>query len=66
MRTKETQALAAKPTNEIIVYQPDETVRLEVALAGETVWLSIMQMCQLFDRERSVVASKRLPCRKGN
>ena len=56
MRTKETQALAAKPTNEIIVYQPDETVRLEVALAGETVWLSIMQMCQLFDRERSVVA----------
>ena len=56
MRTKETQALAAKPTNEIIVYQPDETVRLGVALAGETVWLSIMQMCQLFDRERSVVA----------
>ena len=43
-----------------------QTVRLEVALAGETVWLSIMQMCQLFDRERSVVASKRLPCRKGN
>ena len=35
MRTKEVQTLAAKPTNEIIVYQPDETVRLEVCVQDE-------------------------------
>lgn len=29
---------------EIILYQPDETVRLEVRLENETVWLSIDEM----------------------
>ena len=33
--------------NEIIVYQPDETIRLEVRLENETVWLSQEQMCVL-------------------
>ena len=27
-------------TGEIILYQPDETVRLEVRVENETVWLS--------------------------
>jgi len=44
------------PHNEIVVYQPDETVRIDVELSNETVWLSILQMCQLFGRERSVIA----------
>lgn len=48
MGTKEKQALAAKPTNEIIVYQPDETVRLEVAVRDDTVWLTQQQMAELF------------------
>ena len=56
MRTKETQALAAKPTNEIIVYQPDETVRLEVCVQDESVWLTQAQMCELFQRDVSVVS----------
>ena len=34
--------------NEIIVYQPDETIRLEVRLENETVWLTQSQMAQLF------------------
>ena len=42
--------------NEIIVYQPDETVRLEVRLENETVWLSQSQMAQLFQRDQSVIA----------
>ena len=42
--------------NEIIVYQPDEQVRLDVCLANDTVWLSILQMSVLFGRERSVIA----------
>jgi len=38
---------------EIILYQPDETVRLEVRLEDETVWLTTNQMAALFDREES-------------
>ena len=38
---------------EIILYQPDETVRLEVRLEDETVWLTANQMAALFDREES-------------
>ena len=33
---------------EIILYQPDETVRLEVRLEDETVWLTQQQMAELF------------------
>ena len=38
---------------EIILYQPDETVRLEVRLEDDTVWLTTSQMALLFDREES-------------
>ena len=38
---------------EIILYQPDETLRLEVRLEDDTVWLTINQMSALFDREES-------------
>lgn len=41
---------------EIILYQPDETVRLEVKLEGETVWLTQAQMSELFLRDQSVIA----------
>ena len=40
-----------KPQGEIILYQPDETVRLEVRLEDETVWLNRQQMAELFDRD---------------
>ncbi len=36
---------------EIILYQPDETVKLEVRLEDETVWLTQAQMSELFKRE---------------
>lgn len=35
--------------NEIILYQPDETVKLEVRLEEETVWLTQAQMAELFE-----------------
>ena len=41
--------------NEIIIYQPDETIKLDVRYENETVWLSQAQMCELFQRERSVI-----------
>ena len=41
---------------EIILYQPDEAVRLEVRLEDETVWLTQAQMAELFQRNQSVIA----------
>ena len=34
--------------NQIVVYQPNETVRLDVRLANDTVWLTQSQMGELF------------------
>ena len=39
------------PTTEVVVYQPNETVRLDVRFDGETVWLNRQQMAQLFGRD---------------
>ena len=40
---------------EIVMYQPDETIRLEVRVEDETVWLTQAQISYLFQRERSVI-----------
>ena len=40
---------------EIVVYQPDETVRLDVRLDDDTVWLTQNQMTDLFQRDRTVI-----------
>ena len=40
---------------EIVMYQPDETIRLEVHVEDETVWLTQAQMALLFGRDRSVI-----------
>ena len=37
--------------NEIVLYQPNDTIHLEVRMADETVWLSRIQMAELFDRD---------------
>lgn len=42
--------------NEIIVYQTDSTVKLEVRLENETVWLTQQQMSELFERDRTVIS----------
>ena len=38
---------------EIILYQPDETVKLEVRMEDETVWLTQAQMAELFQTTRN-------------
>ena len=38
----------AASENQIVVYQPNETVRLDVRLENETVWLTQSQMATLF------------------
>jgi len=40
---------------EIVLYQLDKEVKLEVRLENETVWLSIDEMSQLFGRDISVI-----------
>ncbi len=40
---------------EIVIYQPDEVIRLEVRVEGETVWLTQSQMADMFGRDRTVI-----------
>ena len=40
---------------QIVLYEGEKDVRLEVKTDGETVWLTQRQMCQLFGRERTVI-----------
>ena len=41
---------------EIVMYQPDETIRLEVRVEDETVWLNRQQIANLFSRDVKTVA----------
>ena len=42
--------------NQIAVCQPNGTVRLDVRLENETVWLTQAQLCDLFQRDVSVIS----------
>ena len=41
----------AQPQGEIVLYQPDETISLEVRVENETVWLNRQQLATLFGRD---------------
>ena len=43
-------------TDEIVLYQPDDTIKLDVRVQDETVWLNLNQIAQLFDRDKSVIS----------
>ena len=43
-------------TGEIVMYQPDETIRLEVRMDNETVWLTQAQMVDLFQTTKQNVS----------
>jgi len=42
--------------NEIILYQPDNSIKLEVMLENETVWLTQLQMAALFNQTKQNVS----------
>jgi len=43
--------------NEIVLFEAsDKSVVLSVTVEGETVWLSANQMCELFQRDKSVIS----------
>ncbi len=41
---------------EIILYQSEDATQLEVRIENETVWLSLNQMSDLFERDKSVIS----------
>ena len=48
---------ATTDDSQIVLYQPDESISLQVKIDGsfKTVWLSLDQMAELFGRDRSVI-----------
>ena len=57
MNKKLTDTVMAEPEaqNQIVVYQPNETVRLDVRLENETVWLTQEQIANLFGTKRPAI-----------
>ena len=50
-------APATQPSGGVILYQSEDgSTRIEVRLEGETVWLSLNQMSELFQRDKSVIS----------
>ena len=41
--------------NEVIIFE-NQKVRLEVSLKDETVWMSLEQISELFDRDKTVIS----------
>ena len=52
--TSITLALSSQE-NEIILYQPDSTVKIEVRLENDTVWLTQQQIADLFGTKRPAI-----------
>ena len=45
-----------EPKNEIVVYQPNETVRLDVRLENDTVWLTQLKIAELFGVQKAAIS----------
>jgi len=52
------KAIPERPDNkgEIVLYQPEDSLRLEVRLENESVWLNRQQMSVLFDRDIKTIS----------
>jgi hypothetical protein len=47
----------SQPGGEILLYQTEDgQTRLETRMTGDTVWLSLNQMAELFHRDKSVIS----------
>ncbi|GHT73426.1 DNA-binding protein [Bacteroidia bacterium] len=51
-----TTVLSANKKNEIILYQPDDAIQLEVLVENDTVWLSQAQMTVLFETTKQNIS----------
>lgn len=48
--------MAASRDNEIIIYQPDETLALDVRVEDESVWLTQTQIVELFASSKANIS----------
>jgi len=56
-RTAQNKIQRMKSKSELILYQTDDNrTRIEVRLENETVWLTLNQMAELFQRDKSVIS----------
>jgi len=42
--------------NQVILYQPNEAIKVDVLFEQDTVWLTQAQLCALFQRDVSVIS----------
>ena len=49
--------MKSEPKNEIVVYQPNETMRLEVQLRDESIWLSQQKIADLFCVQKAAISA---------
>ena len=56
----------SSPKSEIILYQPNETVSLEVRMESETVWLNRNQIAMLFGRDVKTIGKHINNAPRGN
>jgi len=57
-KSKKNEIMLYHPENkgEIVLYQPDDTIRLDVMVKSETVWLTQIQIAQLFGTEPPAIS----------
>jgi len=58
MLQKDNISIANAPTNsgEIVLYQPDDDIRIEVRLDKDTVWLTQQQIADLFGVKQPAIS----------
>lgn len=54
--TREEKRFDISEKGEIVLYEPDSSIQLEVRMADETVWLNLNQMAMLFGWDKSVIS----------
>ena len=50
------ELVKSEPKNEIVIYQPNETMRLEVLLRDESIWLSQQMIADLFGVQKAAIS----------
>ena len=57
MKPKRRGGVSAPTPGEVLLYQTEDgQTKLETRFAGSTVWLSLAQLADLFQRDRSVIS----------
>ena len=56
IKTTETKSNPPISMGEIVLYQPEGEIKLEVRVENETVWLTQAQMAEMFKKDRTVIS----------